>query len=90
MGSVEPRFLALASGTQGTMRTSGMMLSMGIMMVLFSLYIGQAEITPEYYPQFMMSVRTGFIIFTLLGIAGLIAQLVARPPADRRAAASTK
>jgi EmrB/QacA subfamily drug resistance transporter len=80
MGSVEPRLLALASGTQGTMRTSGMMLSMGIMMVLFSLYIGQAEITPASYPQFLASLRTGFIIFTLLGIGGVIAQLVARQP----------
>jgi len=85
MGSVEPKFLALASGTQGTMRTSGMMLSMGIMMVLFSIYIGRAEITPEYYPQFMTSFRVGFIIFTLLGIGGLIAQLVARPPAKVQA-----
>jgi EmrB/QacA subfamily drug resistance transporter len=83
MGSVEPKFLALASGTQGTMRTSGMMLSMGIMMILFSLYIGQAEITPDYYPQFLMSMRVGFIIFTLLGVGGLVAQLVARPSAGR-------
>ena len=80
MGSVEPRMLALASGTQGTMRTSGMMLSMGIMMVLFSLYIGQAEITPAYYPQFLTSVRVGFVIFTLLGIGGVVAQLIARQP----------
>jgi EmrB/QacA subfamily drug resistance transporter len=86
MGSVEPRMLALASGTQGTMRTSGMMLSMGIMMVLFSLYIGQAEITPEYYPQFLASMRAGFIIFTLLGIGGVFAQLIARQPLDRRPA----
>ncbi len=87
MGSVKPKFLTLASGTQGTMRTSGMMLSMGIMMVLFSIYIGQAEITPQYYPQFMMSVRTGFIIFTVLGIGGLIAQAVARPPSGEGAGA---
>jgi EmrB/QacA subfamily drug resistance transporter len=83
MGAVESRYLALASGTQGTMRTSGMMLSMGIMMVLFALYIGQAEITPEHYPQFLQSVRVGFIIFTVLGIGGVIAQVIARPPAGR-------
>jgi MFS family permease len=87
MGSVELKFLALASGTQGTMRTAGMMLSMGIMMILFSLYIGQAEIAPGNYPQFLMSVRTGFIIFTLLGIGGLVAQLVARPSGQRPSAA---
>ncbi len=78
MGSVEHRLLGVASGTLGTMRTAGMMLSMGITMILFSLYIGDAEITPAYYPQFLTSVRVGFIIFTVLGIGGLVAQLVAR------------
>jgi MFS family permease len=78
MGSVEHRVLGVASGMLGTMRTAGMMLSMGITMILFSLYIGDAEITPAYYPQFLTSVRVGFIIFTVLGIGGLVAQLVAR------------
>ncbi|OGN98465.1 MAG: hypothetical protein A2Y89_06395 [Chloroflexi bacterium RBG_13_51_18] len=79
MGSVESRTLGVASGTLGTMRTAGMMLSMGITMILFSLYIGGAEITPVYYPGFLSSVRTGFIIFTALGLGGVIAQLAARP-----------
>jgi len=82
MGSVERKSLGVAAGTLGTMRTAGMMVSMGIMMILFSLYIGQAEITPEYYPQFLTSVRTGFIIFTVVSILGLLCQLVARG-ADR-------
>jgi len=80
MGSVENRVLGVASGTLGTMRTAGMMLSMGIVMILFSLYIGQAQITPAYYPQFLTSVRVGFIIFSALCVGGSIAQLVARRP----------
>ncbi|OGO17199.1 MAG: MFS transporter [Chloroflexi bacterium RBG_16_50_11] len=78
MGSVANRVLGVASGTLGTMRTAGMMLSMGITMILFSLYIGQAEITPVYYPQFLTSVRVGFIVFSVLGFGGVIAQMVAR------------
>jgi EmrB/QacA subfamily drug resistance transporter len=78
MGSVDKRQLGVASGTVGTMRTSGMMLSMGIMMILFSLFIGQAEITSDLYPQFLDSFKVGFIIFTILGIGGVLAQLVAR------------
>ncbi|MHB8105230.1 MAG: MFS transporter, partial [Dehalococcoidales bacterium] len=72
MGSVSTKVLGVASGTLGTMRTAGMMLSMGIMMILFSLYIGNAEIIPAYYPQFLTSVKVGFIIFSV------IAQMVAR------------
>ncbi len=78
MGSVESRVLGVASGTLGTMRTAGMMLSMGITMILFSLYIGDAEITPAYYPQFLTSVKVGFTIFAILGLMGVIAQMVAR------------
>jgi MFS family permease len=78
MSSVESRVLGVASGTLGTMRTAGMMLSMGITMILFTLYIGDTEITPAYYPQFLTSVNVGFIIFAVLALVGVIAQMVAR------------
>jgi len=76
--------LGVAAGTLGTMRTAGMMVSMGIIMILFSLYIGQTEIKPETYPQFLESLRTGFIIFTIVSVLGLICQFVARSAAKAR------
>jgi EmrB/QacA subfamily drug resistance transporter len=78
MGSVSSRVLGVASGTLGTMRTAGMMLSMGVMMILFSLYIGDAEIASANYPQFLTSVRVGFVIFSIINVVGVIAQMVAR------------
>jgi MFS family permease len=78
MGSVEKKSLGVAAGTLGTMRTAGMMVSMGIMMILFTLYLGQTEITPQVHPEFLGSVRTGFIIFTFISVLGLLCQLVAR------------
>jgi MFS family permease len=81
MGSVPRKSLGVAAGTLGTMRTAGMMVSMGIMMILFSLYIGQTEITPEHYPRFLLSLRTGFIIFTVLSVLGLLCQFIARSAA---------
>jgi EmrB/QacA subfamily drug resistance transporter len=81
MGSVEKKVLGVASGTVGTMRTGGMMMSMGIMMILFAIYIGPQEIEPVYYPQFLSSVRVGFIVFTALGIGGVMAQLAGRKKA---------
>jgi MFS family permease len=81
MGAVDKKVLGVASGTVGTMRTSGMMLSMGIMMIIFALYIGQAEITSQYYPQFLTSTKVGFLIFTVIGVFGVVAQLAARKKA---------
>ena len=80
MSSVDNRFLGVASGTVATMRSLGMMLSMGIVMILFSIYIGQAEIIPKYYPAFLTSVKVGFIIFAALCFGGIFAQL-----ADKKA-----
>jgi MFS family permease len=78
MGAVDKKSLGVAAGTLGTMRTAGMMVSMGTIMILFSVFIGQVEIAPVNYPQFLTSMRTGFIIFTVVSILGLFCQLVAR------------
>jgi EmrB/QacA subfamily drug resistance transporter len=61
MGAVPKKSLGVAAGTLGTMRMAGMNVSMGIIMILFSLYIGDAEIIPAYYPEFLLSVRTGLL-----------------------------
>ena len=76
MGSVEKRFLGVAAGTQGTMRSTGQMVGMAVVMILFALYIGDTAITPEYYPAFLTSTNVGFIIFTSLGLVGLLVQLI--------------
>jgi EmrB/QacA subfamily drug resistance transporter len=82
MGAVQPRFLGVASAMVGTMRNTGMMLSMAIAMVIFSVYLGDAEITPDLYPAFLTSARIGYIIFTGLCICGILAQLAGRRKRD--------
>lgn len=81
MSSVDKKFFGVASSSVATMRSIGMMFSMGIVMILFSIYIGQAEITPEQYPQFLTSVQVGFIIFAVMGFCGIFIQLAARKKA---------
>ncbi len=58
------------------MRLIGQMLSMGIVMLLFSLYMGRVQITPESYQQFMNSVHVTFVIGTALCIGGIFTSLV--------------
>ena len=71
MSSVETRFFGIASGMVGTMRTLGMMFSMGIATVVFSIYIGRVRITAEAYPLLITSTKVAFIIFTLLCFVGI-------------------
>jgi EmrB/QacA subfamily drug resistance transporter len=75
MGSVQRRFYGVASGTLGTMRLIGQMLSMGIATLLFALYIGRVEITQEHFLLLLASVKTAFIIFTALCVGGIFASL---------------
>ncbi len=75
MSSIEKKFYGVGSSTLGTMRLIGQMLSMGIAMVVFSLSIGSARITPEYYPQFLLSMKTAFMIFSGLCFGGIFASL---------------
>ena len=78
MSSVDKRLLGVASGTISTMRSAGMILSMGITMILFSLYMGKVEVTPEYYPDFLTCIRAAYIIFASFCFGGIFFQLAAK------------
>jgi MFS family permease len=75
MGSVQRRFYGVASGMLGTMRLMGQMFSQGIATLLFALYIGRVEITPEVHSLFLSSVKTAFAVFAVLCVAGIFASL---------------
>ena len=75
MSSVNKRAYGVASATLATMRQIGMTLSMGIAMLIFAICIGRVEITPEYYPSFLISIKIAFIIFAALCSGGIFASL---------------
>jgi MFS family permease len=75
MGSVDRRHFGVASATLATMRVTGMMLSMAVAILLFTLLIGSVQITPEVFPAFLRSLRLAFVIFAALCAAGVAASL---------------
>ncbi len=75
MSSVQKRFYGVASATLATTRQLGMMLSMGMVMLIFRLYLGRVQITPEYYQAFLQSVNMAFIVFVFLCFGGIFASL---------------
>jgi hypothetical protein len=75
MSSVEKRYLGVASGVVGTMRMIGQMMSMGIAMLLISLYIGKQTINPSSYKGLISAMKTGFVIFSILSVFGIFASL---------------
>jgi len=75
MSSAPKTAYGVASATLATMRQVGMVLSMGVAMLMFTLYMGRVQITPEYYPLFLQSMKTAFIIFAVLCFGGIFASL---------------
>ncbi len=75
MSSVEKRQLGNASGMLGTMRNVGQTFSMAIALMLLALYMGQEKISPANYPQLMNSMKSAFIVFSVLCFAGVFASL---------------
>ncbi|MEJ2664442.1 MAG: MFS transporter [Spirochaetia bacterium] len=71
MSSVEKRFLGTASALVGAMRVMGQMLSMGVALLLLSLFIGHVQITSEQSAAFQSVMTVGFRIFALLNFAGV-------------------
>lgn len=76
MGSVEKRFYGVSSGILATMRSTGQMLSMGITVLIFAIHIGHMQITPEYYPAFLRSMRSAFIFFAVLCSGGVFVSFI--------------
>jgi EmrB/QacA subfamily drug resistance transporter len=75
MGAVDKRFYGLASGSVGTMRLLGMMISMAIATVIFTLLLGRVQITPERYPSFLQCIRISLSVFSVLCFAGIFSSL---------------
>lgn len=75
MSAAPKKAYATASAILATMRQVGMVFSMGLSMLMFALYLGRVQITPEYYPLFQQSLKMSFLIFAILCFAGIFASL---------------
>lgn len=75
VGSVDKKILGAATGLQATSRYMGMAVSMAIVMIFFSIYFGNAQLTPQLYPSFLASLPVMFSIFAALSFLGIFAQL---------------
>jgi len=75
MSSIERRYYGVAGATVSSMRQLGMMFSMGILMMLLSLMLGQSAVEPSNYDRFMACCRIAFLVFAVLSFGGIFASL---------------
>jgi len=75
MGSVSREYLGVASAMVGTMRLIGQMMSMGIAMLVLSVFIGKNPINPSNQEAFLHASRVLFLSFSALSLLGVFASL---------------
>jgi len=75
MTSVEPRLYGVASGMRSNTRLIGQMLNMTITMILFNIYLGRSQITPDLYPLFSDIMHVAFIIFAVICFGGIFTSI---------------
>lgn len=75
MSAVDRKYYGTASGIISTMRQGGMMTGLAIATMMFSIFTGNARVTPAMHPAFILSVRWAFIISTILCVLGVFASL---------------
>lgn len=66
MNSVSKKIYGAASATVSTMVFTGQVLSMGVVILIFAIYLGNVQIIPQYYAIFLKSTNIAFIIYTLV------------------------
>lgn len=75
MGSVEKKFLGLASGTVAAVRVVGQMLSMGLVLVLMAAFLGTAPVSLSTTEPFLSAQSWSFALSAGLCALGVAASL---------------
>jgi EmrB/QacA subfamily drug resistance transporter len=75
MGSVGPRYLGVATGLAASMRTLGMLASMTVITIVFSMLMGGQQVTAATQSAFLTSMHTALLIFTGLCTLGIFCSL---------------
>lgn len=73
MNSVSKSIYGTASATVSTMVFTGQLLSMGVVLLIFAKYLGNVQITFQYYTTFLKSLNAAFLVYTAVCFAAIFA-----------------
>lgn len=75
MSSVQRQFYGVAGAMVSAMRQIGMMFSMGIMMMILAIILGDVEVAPEHRDAFVRSMTIAFSVFAAMCVGGIFASM---------------
>lgn len=76
MSSVPKKYFGVASASSSTMRIVGQTLSMGLVLLVFSLNVGTVQFNPTNYPQLIQSINVVFTISAIFGLVNIFFPLI--------------
>ena len=76
MSSVDKKYFGVASATLSDVRSIGQIFAMGIVMIIISIIIGNAQITPSNYPELIISLRISLVAIAVLSAIGIFTSIL--------------
>jgi len=76
MDSVEKKFYGVASATLSDVRSLGQIFGMGVVMIIISILLGNARITPANYPELIVSLKFSLVAIAILSAVGIFTSLL--------------
>lgn len=72
MSSIDRKYFGSASATFSTLIFTGQLLSMALVLLIFSSTLGGMKISPSQYSEFIWSLKKVFSLFTVISLLGTI------------------
>ncbi|MEG3224802.1 MAG: MFS transporter [Methanobacteriales archaeon Met13] len=72
MGSVDSKIYGMASSAFSTMIYLGQTFSLGILLIIFAVYLGRVDINPSNFGMFLESLKVAFTVFALISGVALV------------------
>jgi EmrB/QacA subfamily drug resistance transporter len=74
--NIEGKDYGMGSATLSTMIYAGQTMSLGVMLFIFSIFLGNVQIIPSNFHVFLISLKTAFIVFAAVSGVGLIVSIL--------------
>ncbi len=75
MSAVDNKYFGIASATLSNMRSMGQIFGMGIVTLIISAILGNAQIMPSNYPELFTSIKIAFVAIAALSAIGIFTSI---------------
>ena len=75
MSAVDNKYFGIASATLSNMRSMGQIFGMGIVTLIISAILGNAQIMPSNYPELFTSIKIAFVAIAALSAFGIFTSI---------------